>query len=143
MVTMFSFYRCIINTKNGNTISYMSAIDIEVRRSRSPWKVKSRLHSEFVRLIFLQGHRETDRFFATSGVQVTPHDSTSPTSVSRRFPHRLNPKSDWPLPDLNLYVFHLTYTGHLSHLHPTLTLSIHNKQKYTNSHIFLCNRCVL
>jgi hypothetical protein len=27
-----------------------------------------RLHSEFVRLLFLQAHRETDRFFATSGV---------------------------------------------------------------------------
>ncbi len=28
-----------------------------------------RLHSEFVRLLFLQDHRETDRFFTTSGVQ--------------------------------------------------------------------------
>jgi hypothetical protein len=28
-----------------------------------------RLHSEFVRLLFLQAHRETDRCFATSGVQ--------------------------------------------------------------------------
>ncbi len=27
-----------------------------------------RLHSEFVRLLFLQTHRETDRFFAASGV---------------------------------------------------------------------------
>ncbi len=26
-------------------------------------------HSEFVRLLFLQTHRETDRFFASSGVQ--------------------------------------------------------------------------
>jgi hypothetical protein len=30
-----------------------------------------RLHSEFVRLLFLQDHRETDRFFAASGVQLT------------------------------------------------------------------------
>jgi hypothetical protein len=29
-----------------------------------------RLHSEFVRLFFLQDHRETDRFFAISGVQL-------------------------------------------------------------------------
>jgi hypothetical protein len=29
-----------------------------------------RLHSEFVRLLFLQVHRETDRFFAASGVQL-------------------------------------------------------------------------
>ena len=28
-----------------------------------------RLHSEFIRILFLQTHRETDRFFATSGVQ--------------------------------------------------------------------------
>ncbi len=29
-----------------------------------------RLHSEFVRLLFLQVHRETDLFFAVSGVQL-------------------------------------------------------------------------
>jgi hypothetical protein len=29
-----------------------------------------RLHSEFVRLLFLHAHRETDRFFAASGVQL-------------------------------------------------------------------------
>jgi hypothetical protein len=28
-----------------------------------------RLHGEFVRLLFLQAHRETDRFFTASGVQ--------------------------------------------------------------------------
>ncbi len=34
-----------------------------------------RLHSEFVRLLFLQTHRETDRFFAFSGVQ-SPHSTS-------------------------------------------------------------------
>jgi hypothetical protein len=33
-----------------------------------------RLHSEFVRLLFLQSHRETDRFFAASGVQLAESD---------------------------------------------------------------------
>ena len=39
-----------------------------------------RLHSEFVRLLFLQAHRETDPShsqtsrWSASGVQVTPHD---------------------------------------------------------------------
>jgi hypothetical protein len=33
-----------------------------------------RLHSEFVRLLFLQAHRETDRFFAASGVQYAQSD---------------------------------------------------------------------
>jgi hypothetical protein len=29
-----------------------------------------RLHSEFVRLLFLQDHRKTDRFFAASGFHL-------------------------------------------------------------------------
>ncbi len=29
-----------------------------------------RIHSDFVCLLFLQGHRETDRFFTDSGVQL-------------------------------------------------------------------------
>jgi hypothetical protein len=33
-----------------------------------------RLHSELVRLLFLQAHRETDRFFAASGVQLAQTD---------------------------------------------------------------------
>ena len=33
-----------------------------------------RLHSEFVRLLFLQTHRETDRFFTVSGVQLVQTD---------------------------------------------------------------------
>ena len=32
-------------------------------------KYRGRLHNEFIRLLFLQAHRETDRFFAASGVQ--------------------------------------------------------------------------
>ena len=34
-----------------------------------------RLHSEFVRTLFLQSHRETDRFFAASGVQLAQSTS--------------------------------------------------------------------
>ena len=34
-----------------------------------------RLHSEFIRLLFLQAHRETDRFFAASGVQSVEQTS--------------------------------------------------------------------
>ena len=32
------------------------------------------LHSEFVRLVFLQAHRETDHFFEPSGVQIVKSD---------------------------------------------------------------------
>ena len=41
-----------------NTINLSSLIVI----------LAGRIHSEFVRLLFLQAHRETDRFFAASGV---------------------------------------------------------------------------
>jgi hypothetical protein len=34
-----------------------------------------RLHNEFVRLLFLQTHRETDRFFAASEVQLAQTNS--------------------------------------------------------------------
>ncbi len=42
-----------------NAVSFMPSIS----------SMSGRLHSEFIRLLFLQTHRETDRFFATSGVQ--------------------------------------------------------------------------
>jgi hypothetical protein len=32
-----------------------------------------RLHCELVRILFLQAHRETDRFFAASGVEHAQH----------------------------------------------------------------------
>jgi hypothetical protein len=36
-----------------------------------PWSLdQDSVHSEFVRLLFLQVHRETDRFFVSSGVLV-------------------------------------------------------------------------
>ncbi len=37
-------------------------------------RTSGRLHSEFVRLVFLHAHRETDRFFEASGVQFAQHD---------------------------------------------------------------------
>ena len=46
------------------TVSFMLAIA----------STSGRLHSEFVRLLFLQAHRETDRFFAASGVQLAQTD---------------------------------------------------------------------
>jgi hypothetical protein len=52
-------YRADYNNNPPNTVSFMSPIA----------STSGRLHSEFVRLLFLQTHRETDRFFAASGVQ--------------------------------------------------------------------------
>ena len=53
-------YRADYNNRPPSTVSFMPAIA----------STSGRLHSEFVRLLFLQTHRETDRFFAASGVQL-------------------------------------------------------------------------
>ena len=47
-------YRADYNNNPPNTVSFMPGIAV----------TSGRLHSEFVRLLFLQAHRETDRFFA-------------------------------------------------------------------------------
>ncbi len=52
-------YRADYNNRPASAVSFMPAIA----------STSGRLHSEFVRLLFLQDHRETDRFFADSGVQ--------------------------------------------------------------------------
>jgi hypothetical protein len=53
-------YRADYNNNPPNTVSLMPALSSTFRR----------LHSEFMRLLFLQAHRETDRFFAASGIQL-------------------------------------------------------------------------
>ena len=57
-------YRADYNQNPSNTISFMPAIV----------STSGRLHSEFVRILFLQAHRDTDRFFAASGVQLAQHN---------------------------------------------------------------------
>ncbi len=57
-------YRSDYNNNPPNSISFMSVVP----------STSGKLHSEFVRLLFLQVHRETDHFFAESGVQFVKHD---------------------------------------------------------------------
>jgi hypothetical protein len=57
-------YRADYNNRSPSEVSFMPAIT----------STSGRLHSEFVRLLFLQAHRETDRFFAVSGVQPAQTD---------------------------------------------------------------------
>ena len=52
-------YRADYNNRPSNSISFMPVIA----------STSGSLHSELVHLLFLQAHRETDRFFAASGVQ--------------------------------------------------------------------------
>ena len=53
-------YHADYNNNPPNIVSFMSAIA----------STFGMLHIEFVRLLFLQAHRETDRFFAASGVEL-------------------------------------------------------------------------
>jgi hypothetical protein len=57
-------YRTDYNNRPPSEVSFIPAIT----------STSGRLHSEFVRLLFLQAHRETDRFFAASGVQLAQTD---------------------------------------------------------------------
>jgi hypothetical protein len=57
-------YRADYNNRSPSVVSFMSFIV----------STSDRLHSELVRLLFLQTHRETDRFFATSGVLSAESD---------------------------------------------------------------------
>jgi hypothetical protein len=58
-------YRADCKNNPPHAISFMPAIA----------RTSGRLHSDFVRLLFLQDHRETDRFFAASGVQLAQSTS--------------------------------------------------------------------
>jgi hypothetical protein len=58
-------YRADYNNNPPDTVSFMPAIA----------STSGSLHSEFVRILFLQAHRETDRFFAASGVQLAQPNS--------------------------------------------------------------------
>jgi hypothetical protein len=68
-------YPADYNNRPPSAVSFMPAIV----------STSGRLHSEFVRLLFLQAHRETDRFFAASGVQSA--QSTSGCFHFRRAAH--------------------------------------------------------
>ncbi len=58
-------YRADYNNNPPSVVSFMLAIA----------STSGRLHSEFVRLLLLQTHRETDRFFTDSGVQLAQSTS--------------------------------------------------------------------
>ena len=58
-------YRADYNNNPPSAVAFMPAIA----------STSGRLHSEFIRLLFLQAHRETDRFFTPSGVQLVQSPS--------------------------------------------------------------------
>ncbi len=54
-------YRSDYNNNPPSSVAFMTTIA----------STSGRLHSEFVLLLFLQAHRETDRFFEPFGVQIS------------------------------------------------------------------------
>ena len=88
-----------------STVSFMPTI----------FSTSGRLHSEFIRLLFLQTHRETDRFFFTVlGVQLDQKPVDYSTSTAQCSLHILKQKLASPSSRLMLYVLTLTLTGRLS-----------------------------
>jgi hypothetical protein len=83
------------NNSPPSAVSFMPAIA----------STSGRLHSEFIRLLFLKAHRETDRFFAASGVPLhnLPVEDSS-TFVARRSSRTSNQKEETYSLRLHLYV---------------------------------------
>ena len=52
-------YRADYNNRPSNVIPFIPPVP----------NISGRLHCELVRILFLQVHRKTDRFFSASGVQ--------------------------------------------------------------------------
>ena len=82
-----------------------------------------RFHSEFIRLLFLQDHRETDRFFGALGVQFPESNrgpfhyrrSVCPSMLKSRVGNILD-KDEALRINLNLYGVSITSK---SHTHPS------------------------
>jgi hypothetical protein len=89
------------NNPPNNTISFMSTIVL----------TSGRLHGEFVRILFLQAHRETDRFFAPSGVQLTQHNRGGFHYHRSAFSRQIKTKTDSNLPKASV----LRLISHPSH----------------------------
>jgi hypothetical protein len=139
-------YRADYNNNPPNAVAFMPAIA----------GTNGRLHSDFIRLLFLQAHRETDRFFAASGVQSAQFDrgffhfrraafsamlkSKYGSILAKASTFRITLNLDGTPIDSNSHthpsysqtsqfvVFHHTDT-HIYLLSLALALSIHNKQK--------------
>jgi hypothetical protein len=61
-------YRADYNNNPPSAVSFNPPSAVSFMPANA--STSGRLHSEFIRLLFLQAHRETDRFFAASGVPL-------------------------------------------------------------------------
>jgi hypothetical protein len=106
-------YRVDYNNRPPSVVSFMSGMT----------STSGRLHNEFIRLLFLQTHRETDRFFTASGVQSA--HSTSDQFHFRRaaFAQQLKSKVGLVLAKAATFRINLNLDGapiaSKSHTHPS------------------------
>ena len=115
-------YHTDYNNRPSHVIAFMSDIS----------STSGHLHCEIVRLLFLQDHRETDRFLSVSGVHLAPshfhflhtvfsEQGKKRSNLSKR--HELKKSTD----QFQLLVFHCTDT-HLYVFSLALVLPVvHNK----------------
>ena len=112
-----------------NTVSFMSAIP----------STSGRLHSEFVRLLFLQGHRETDRFFSDSGVPLAQTDRGQFHFRRSAFVSQLKNRVDLTLVKAEALRITLNLDGtpitSKSHTHPSHLQTCNNDSK---EQVFVC-----
>jgi hypothetical protein len=106
-------YRVDYNNRPPSAVSFMSVIP----------STSDRLRSEFVRILFLQAHRETDRFFTASGVQlVQTHPGGQFTFRRAAFLTQLQIKVGLALPKAAALRINLNLDGvpiaSKSHTHP-------------------------
>jgi hypothetical protein len=87
-------YRADYNNNPPSAVSFMPAIA----------STSGRLHSEFIRMLFLQAHRETERFFSASGVQLAQHDRGLFHFRRAAFSATLKAKVGAPSPRLQFFV---------------------------------------
>jgi hypothetical protein len=103
------------NNNPPHSVSFMPAIA----------STSGRLHSEFVRLLFLQAHRETDRFFAGSGVQLPQSTSGLFHFRGAAFTQQVKNRVDLDLTKAAVLRITLNLDGapitSKSHTHPSLS----------------------
>ncbi len=115
-------YHADYNNNPPNAVVFMSVIA----------GTNGRLHSDFIRLLFLQVHRETDRFFAVSGVQSAQSNLGSTCFHFRRAAvlKQLKSKCGLLLAKAPALRVTLNLDGSLSHLILTLTHHIRKHLGY-------------
>jgi hypothetical protein len=123
-------YRADYNNNPPNPVSFMTAIP----------STSGSLHIEFVRLLFLQDHRETDRFFAVSGVQLAQTDRDQFHFRRAAFSAQLKSMVDLVLAKAAVLRLTINLDGSpitsKSHTHPS---HLQTSRLLTSSPIFRCS----